>query len=157
MLNLIRNYWKQLPDFSLSHILLRIPLAVVFIQQGFNKLPFDPAVGEGFGLPALVWWVVIYGELAAGVGLLVGAVTTIHLIRDVPFVAELGDLITRMSGITMCCITTGIIWVVTKPESLQQVILYDNFHVFLWAGGLYFALRGNWAVAVNKQLVAKKA
>jgi putative oxidoreductase len=157
MLNLIRNYWKQLPDFSLSHILLRIPLAVVFIQQGFNKLPFDPAVGEGFGLPALVWWVVIYGELAAGVGLLVGAVTTIHLIRDIPFVAELGDLITRMSGITMCCITTGIIWVVTKPESLQQVILYDNFHVFLWAGGLYFALRGNWAVAVNKQLVAKKA
>jgi putative oxidoreductase len=157
MINLIRNYWKQLPDFSLSHILLRIPLAVVFIQQGFNKLPFDPAVGEGFGLPALVWWVVIYGELAAGVGLLVGAVTTIHLIRDIPFVAELGDLITRMSGITMCCITTGIIWVVTKPESLQQVILYDNFHVFLWAGGLYFALRGNWAVAVNKQLVAKKA
>lgn len=157
MLNLIRNYWKQLPDFSLSHILLRIPLAVVFIQQGFNKLPFDPAVGEGFGLPALVWWVVIYGELGAGIGLLVGAVTTIHLIRDIPFVAEVGDLITRMSGITMCCITTGIIWVVTKPESLQQVILYDNFHVFLWAGGLYFALRGNWAVAVNKQLVAKKA
>jgi putative oxidoreductase len=157
MLNLIRNYWKQLPDFSLSHILLRIPLAIVFIQQGFNKLPFDPAVGEGFGLPALVWWVVIYGELGAGIGLLVGAVTTIHLIRDIPFVAEVGDLITRMSGITMCCITTGIIWVVTKPESLQQVILYDNFHVFLWAGGLYFALRGNWAVAVNKQLVAKKA
>lgn len=157
MLSLIRNYWKQLPDFSLSHILLRIPLAVVFIQQGFNKLPFDPAVGEGFGLPSLVWWVVTYGEIAAGVGLLVGAVTTIHLIRDIPLVAELGDLVTRMSGITMCCITTGIIWVVTKPESLQQVILYDNFHVFLWAGGLYFALRGNWAVAINKQLGSKSA
>ena len=45
--------------------------------------------------------------------------------------AILGDLITRFSGITMCCITTGVIWVVTKPESLLDVILHDNFHLFL--------------------------
>ena len=69
MLVNIRNYWNLLPDFSLSHILLRIPLALIFIQQGLSKMPFDPAGGEAFGLPGLVWWVVVFGEVAAGVGL----------------------------------------------------------------------------------------
>lgn len=147
----IQNYWKVLPDFSWSSLLLRVPLAVVFIQQGFHKLPYDPTGGEAFGLPGLVWWVVIYGEIAAGIGLLVGGLTSIFGISQIKFIAELGDLITRFSGITMCCITTGVIWVVTKPSSLWDVVLNDNFHLFLWAGGLYFALRGNWAVAVTKR------
>ena len=71
-----KNYWQQLPDISLSHILLRIPLAVMFINQGLSKFPFDPAVGQGMGLPALVWWFVCYGEVAAGLGLLVGGLVT---------------------------------------------------------------------------------
>ena len=147
----IQSYWKILPDFSWSSLLLRVPLAVVFIQQGLVKLPFDPTGGEVFGLPGLVWWVVIYGEIAAGIGLLVGGMTTVFGINQIKFVAEFGDLITRFSGITMCCITTGVIWVVTKPSSLWDVVLYDNFHLFLWAGGLYFALRGNWAVAMSRR------
>ena len=36
---------------------------------------------------------------------------------------------------------TGVIWV-GQPESFMDVILYDNLHVLLWVGGLYFALRG---------------
>ena len=54
----------------------------------------------------------------------------------------IGDLITRFSGFTIGCITTGVIWI-TKPESFMDVILYDNLHVFLWVGGLFFALRGS--------------
>ena len=38
---------------------------------------------------------------------------------------------------------TGVIWI-GQPTSLMDVILYDNLHVFLWFGGLFFALRGNW-------------
>jgi putative oxidoreductase len=149
----LKNYWEQLPDFSFSHILLRIPLAIVFIQQGFSKFPFDPSTGAAFGLPPLVWWFVCYGEIAAGVGLLLGALTTIPRLKDIPVVAELGDLVTRFSGITMCCVITGVIWVVVKPESLMQFILHDNLHLFLWVGGLYFGLRGNWAVAVQKKTI----
>lgn len=150
----LKSYWKYLPDFSWSHMLLRIPLAVVFITQGLNKLPFDPAVGAAFGIPKLVWWVVTFGEIAAGAGLLLGGLASFKSISKIPFVAELGDLITRISGITICSISTGIIWIVTKPESLTSVILHDNLHVFLWVGGLYFALRGNWVVAttMKKQL-----
>ena len=37
---------------------------------------------------------------------------------------------------------TGVIWI-GEPESIMDVILYDNLHVLLWVGALYFALRGN--------------
>jgi putative oxidoreductase len=147
----LRNYWNSLPDFSLSHLLLRIPLAVMFIEQGLSKFPFDPAVGLGMGIPALVWWFVCYGEVAAGVGLLVGGLTTLPRIRDISTVAIAGDMLTRFSGIVMCCVITGVIWTVLKPESLITFILSDYMHLSLWAGGLYFGLRGNWAVAVDKK------
>lgn len=147
----IKSYWQKLPDFSLSHLLLRIPLAVLFIEQGLSKFPFDPAMGLGMGIPALVWWFVCYGEVAAGVGLLVGGLATIPRIKDIPLVAVTGDMLTRFSGIVMCCVITGVIWTVIKPESIVTFILTDYMHFSLWAGGLYFALRGNWAVAVDKK------
>ena len=127
---------SKIPDFCLSHWLLRVPLDVVFIQQGLSKLPFSVDDAEAFELPALVWWFVTYGELGAGLGLLAGG-----LLLAKPLKA-LADVITRFSGITICCIMTGVIWI-GQPESLTDVILYDNLHVFLWVGGLFFALRGN--------------
>ena len=47
----LKNYWDTLPDLNLSHVLLRLPLAIVFLQQGLSKFPVDPAVGAAFGLP----------------------------------------------------------------------------------------------------------
>jgi putative oxidoreductase len=147
----LKNYWVALPDFSMSHVLLRIPLAIVFIQQGLSKFPVDASMGAAFGLSYLVWWFVCFGEVAAGIGLLVGAMATLPRAREIPVLAELGDFVTRFSGITMCCVVTGVIWVVIKPDDLVQFILNDNLHLFLWVGGLYFGLRGNWAVAIQKQ------
>ena len=152
MKNIIKDYWRRLPDLSLSHILLRIPLAILFIEQGLSKFPFDPAVGQGMGINALVWWFVCYGEIAAGIGLLVGGLATIPRIRDNAIVAVAGDMLTRFSGIVMACVITGVIWTVIKPESLWTFILTDYMHFSLWAGGLYFGLRGNWAVAVDKKV-----
>lgn len=149
--HILEKYWQLLPDLSWSHLLLRIPLAVVFIQQGLNKLPFDPIVGQAFGLPPLVWWFVAHGELASGIGLLVGGIAGLKQLASWPLVAALGDLLTRFSGIVMCCVVTGVIWVVVKPDSLSSIILNDPLHLFLWVGGLYFALRGNWAVAIEKK------
>ena len=128
----------RIPEFCMSHWLIRIPLAIVFLQQGTSKLPFDPEDGAAFDLPALVWWFVVYGEIGAGIGLLVGGLVLIKAL------SELNDIITRFSGIVVCSIMTGVIWV-GKPESLIDVLLHDNLHVFLWLGGLFFALRGNHA------------
>lgn len=155
MKSLMANYWKMLPDISLSHLLLRIPLAVVFITQGLSKFPFDPAAGAAFGINALVWWFVCYGEVAAGLGLLVGGLATMPKVKDNALISVLGDMLTRFSGIVMCCVITGVIWVVLKPESIWTFILTDNLHLSLWAGGLYFALRGNFAVVITKSIPAE--
>ena len=117
--------------------MLRVPLAVVFIQQGLSKFPVTIEDAEAFELPFLVWWVVSYGELGAGLGLLIGGIMVARTLLP-----EWGDLLTRFSGITICSIATGVIWI-AEPESFIDVLLYDNLHVFLWVGGLFFALRGN--------------
>ena len=130
---------NKIPEFCMSHWLLRIPLAIVFLQQGISKLPFSIEDAEAFDLPGLVWWFVIYGEIGAGAGLLVGGVlATWKSFKDY------GDILTRFCGITICSIMTGVIWT-GQPDSFWDVILYDNFHVLLWVGGLFFALRGNRA------------
>ena len=59
------------------------------------------------------------------------------------FLKSLGVII-GFSGIVLCCIMTGVIWI-GEPASIMDVIMYDNLHVFLWVGALFFALRGNRA------------
>jgi len=133
---MIKKIVQKIPEFCMSHWLFRIPLAIVFLQQGLSKLPFSVEDAEAFELPGLVWWFVIYGEIGAGLGLLVGGAVIWKKFK------EINDIITRFSGITICSIMTGVIWV-GQPDSFMDVLLYDNLHVLLWVGGLYFALRGN--------------
>ena len=133
---MLKKIVHKIPEFCMSHWLFRIPLAIVFLQQGLSKLPFSIEDAEAFELPSLVWWFVIYGEIGAGLGLLVGGAVIWQKFK------EINDIITRFSGITICSIMTGVIWV-GQPDSFMDVLLYDNLHVLLWVGGLYFALRGN--------------
>ena len=51
----LKNYLVALPDFSMSHVLLRIPWADIFIQQELSKFPVGASTGAAFGLPYLVW------------------------------------------------------------------------------------------------------
>ena len=136
---------KQIPDFCLSHWLLRIPLAIVFLQQGISKLPFSLDDADSWELPYLVWWFVVYGEIGAGFGLIFSGIMVSKIAGDYIWdfwIQDLGDLLTRFCGIVMCCIVTGVIWI-SEPASFWDVILYDNLHVFLWVGELFFALRGS--------------
>ena len=115
--------------------LLRIPLAIVFLQQGLSKLPISVDDAASFELPMLVWVFVVLGEIGAGLGLIVGG-----LIQKLW--TTIADMITRFSGFVVGSIMTGVIWI-GQPENLIDVLLYDNLHVFLWFGGLFFALKGN--------------
>ena len=138
---LLNNSLKNIPEFCLSHWLLRIPLAVIFIQQGLMKFPLDFSDAQSYGLSYLTWWFVAYGELGAGLGLVFGGVLNLKFFKTFEVI---GDLITRFSGFTIGCITTGVIWI-GEPESFIDILLYDNLHVLLWVGGLFFALRGSKA------------
>jgi putative oxidoreductase len=135
---MIKTITNNIPEFCMSHWLIRIPLIVVFLQQGFDKWPIDAETAAAFELTLLVWAFVVLGEIGAGIGLIVGGL--LDYTKGV--FKELGDLITRFSGITITGIMTGVIWL-SEPTSFTDVILYDNFHVLLWVGGMYFALRGN--------------
>tara|TARA_B100000927_G_C16460120_1_gene467521 strand:- start:64 stop:507 length:444 start_codon:yes stop_codon:yes gene_type:complete len=120
--------------------LLRIPLSVMFLQQGLSKFPVNEVTAEAFGLPFIVWWFVAYGEVGSAIGLIVGGVFGIIFTKGI--ISSLADLLTRFSGITMTCVVTGVIWIM-MPSSFMDVILKDYLHVSLYVGGLYFALRGN--------------
>ena len=120
--------------------LLRIPLSVMFLQQGLSKFPVNEVTAEAFGLPYIVWWFVAYGEVGSAVGLIVGGILGILFSKGI--ISDLADLLTRFSGITMTCVVTGVIWIM-MPNSFMDVILKDYLHVSLYVGGLYFALRGN--------------
>jgi len=120
--------------------LLRIPLSVMFLQQGLSKFPVNEVTAEAFGLPFIVWWFVAYGEVGSAIGLIVGGIFGIIFTKGI--VSSLADLLTRFSGITMTCVVTGVIWIM-MPSSFMDVILKDYLHVSLYVGGLYFALRGN--------------
>ncbi len=133
---MIKNFVNKIPEFCMTHWLLRLPLIVVFLQQGMDKWPID-VNDSPVELTLLVWSVVVLGELGAALGLVVGGVIGLQ-----KRIKELGDMITRFSGITIASIMTGVIWT-GEPESFTDVILYDHFHVLLWVGGMYFALRGN--------------
>ena len=120
--------------------LLRIPLSVMFLQQGLSKFPVNEITAEAFGLPFIVWWFVAYGEVGSAIGLIVGGIFGIIFTKGI--ISSLADLLTRVSGITMTCVVTGVIWIM-MPSSFMDVILTDYLHVSLYVGGLYFALRGN--------------
>ena len=127
----------RFPEFCKSHWLLRIPLIIVFLQQGLSKIPVSSADADSFGLPILLWFFVAWGELFAGFGLLVGGLLRVKFLWP-----SIGDLITRFSGVVIAGIMTGVI-LILEPPSIQYVMLHDTFHVILYFGGLFFALRGN--------------
>ena len=52
--------------------LLRIPLSVLFLQQGLDKIPIDSETASSFGLSFLVWFFVVFGEIGAGLGFIMG-------------------------------------------------------------------------------------
>ena len=131
----LEQYLKKIPEFKGANWLIRVPLGIVFILQGLQKLPVDPSDAEAFGLPMSVWFFVAWGELFAGIGLLVGGLTI--ALKD-----GVGDMLTRFSGIVICGIMTGVI-LIGEPESIMYVILYEHLHLMLYTGGLFFALRGN--------------
>ena len=120
--------------------LLRIPLSILFLQQGFDKIPIDSETASSFELSFLVWIFVVFGEIGAGLGLILGGLA--GLIFTSGTLSNISDILTRFSGITMTCIMTGIIWL-SMPDSIFEVLTDDYIHVSLYVGGLYFALRGN--------------
>ena len=130
----VEKITRQLPEFQGSNWLLRIPFAIIFIQQGLSKMPVTAADAEVYNLPMSIWFFVAWGELFAGFGLLVGGLLRVKFLWP-----SIGDLITRFSGVVIAGIMTGVI-LILEPPSIQYIMLHDTFHVILYFGGLFLSL-----------------
>ena len=130
------NFKFEIPKVPapIAQFFLRVPVSILFLQQGFSKLPITDE--NPYGLPSVVWWFVTLGEIGSGIGIILGG------IMGFKYLTGLGDLVTRFSGITMACIITGVIWI-SYPPDLMTVLFYDYLHVSLYFVGIYFALAGN--------------
>lgn len=120
-----------LPRASYAHWLLRLPLAGVLLQYGFGKFPLDEAEAAGFGLPLALWALAAVGEIGAGLLLILGG-----LLRG-----GAGDLLTRLAGAGTAVIVAGVVYVAYWAPPLD-LLMFNQFHILLLCGGLYFALAG---------------
>jgi len=136
----LQKILDKLPDFKGSNWLIRVPLSIIFLQQGLDKIPIDPSMAETYGLPLIIWYFVILSELTAGIGIIFGGI-----LKSIGFLPFLGDFVTRFSGVTIVSIICGVL-IISNPDSMIDILFYDHIHVMLFSGGLYFALRGNRAI-----------
>ena len=121
-----------LPRAAFAHWLLRLPLAGVLLQYGIGKFPLSEAEAAGFGVPLALWALAGAGEIGAALLLILGG-----LLRG-----GAGDLMSRMAGAGAAVIVAGVVYVADWAPPLD-LLMFNQFHLLLLAGGLSFALAGN--------------
>ncbi|MEM0989500.1 MAG: hypothetical protein AAGK00_11505 [Pseudomonadota bacterium] len=125
---------QELPAVYSAHWLLRLPLAAIILLQGYDKVPLSADDAAAFGVPVLLWAMAAFGEILAGLLLIAGAFVRTWI----------GDLMTRAAGAMIAAIVAGVL-VTVYWQPLIDMVLYQQFHMLLLVGGLFFALRGNKA------------
>lgn len=123
---------RTLPRLSFAHWLIRLPLAGVLLQYGFNKFPISSAEAAGFGVPVALWTLAALGEIAVGILLIVGGVLR----------GGLGDMATRLAGAGAALIVLGVLYVAYWAPPLD-LLMFNQFHILMLANGLYLALAGS--------------
>ncbi|MFL2699962.1 MAG: DoxX family protein [Gammaproteobacteria bacterium] len=126
------------PLLGITPWLLRLSLGVAFFLHGLGKLPLPPQrmvvafESRGMPIPDILASAVSIGEMAAGIGIILGGFFSNHI----------GNLITRLSGGAVCVIMIGAFYLV-HSEWFITTKLFQTEQIFLFTLGLYFAIRGN--------------
>lgn len=109
------------------HWLIRLSLAATFIAHGIPKFPPDGLVQ--MGLPLIVGWAVAFGEVGAGIALIVGAFTD--------------ERLTRLGGLLVVVIMIGAIVLVHAKNGWLVQNSGMEFQALMLAAGMYFLTKGN--------------
>ena len=141
--DLLEKLARPLKDYS--SCLLRIGLGISFFLHGFGKIPIqqgfiDWLASKGLPFAELTAFLVAWGEMLAGIGILIGGLIGL----SIPIV---GNIITRLSGGAVMVIMIGALllahsnWGIFFGE--RGSILFASEQLFLLLLGTYFAIKGN--------------
>ena len=120
---------KRLPTIRIADWFLRIPLAVILIQQGLYKLPGFVDQAEGWNLSPFVFGLAAFAEVAGGAAILLGGLKRNNWMTD---------LLTRLGGLAVSIVVAGVIVMIYFGPFVNW-----QLQGMLLAGGLFFLLRGN--------------
>ncbi len=128
-----------------SSCLLRIGLGASFFLHGYGKIPIqqgfiDWLASKGIPFADLTAFLVAWGEMLSGIGILIGGLIGLRL-------PTIGNIITRLSGGAVMIIMIGALllahsdWAIFIGE--RGSILFASEQLFLLLLGTYFAIKGN--------------
>ena len=136
------------PLLNIAPWLPRLALGIAFFFHGYGKLPAPFMMDEqhrmvtwfeSIFIPMPELWVnlVILGEMAAGIGIILGGVVGL-------FASQLGHLLTRLSGLLVVIIMTCALYIAHSDwfTSLSTKFVTSE-QMFLLVLGIFFAIRGN--------------
>ena len=115
----------------------KIRLGVSFILHGLGKFPLPPEKmvpwfqGMGIAAPEIVASLVAIGEVGAGAAVIIGG-----------FLGRAGHLVTRLGGGAVVVIMIGAFYLAHSDWFITQK-LFMSEQIFIFALGLYFAIKGN--------------
>ena len=141
--DLLEKLARPLKDYS--SCLLRIGLGVSFFLHGYGKVPIqqgfiDWLASKGIPYAELTAFLVAWGEMLSGIGILIGGLIGLSL-------PTIGNIITRLSGGAVMVIMIGALllahsdWAIFIGE--RGSILFASEQLFLLLLGTYFAIKGN--------------
>ena len=122
----------------ISFIIIRLTLGVGFFLHGFGKLPLPPeklsSWFESMGMfaPELTATLVAIGEVAGGIGIIVGG-----LIKG-----KFGDLLTRLSASAIFIIMIGAFYI-AHPDWFINEKLFMSEQIYIFALSIFFLINGN--------------
>ena len=135
------------PLLNIVPWLPRLALGIAFFFHGYGKLPAPFMMDEqhrmvtwfdSIFIPMPELWVnlVILGEMAAGIGIILGGVVGL-------FASQLGHLLTRLSGLLVVIIMTCALYIAHSDwfTSLSTKFVTSE-QMFLLVLGIFFAIRG---------------
>ena len=143
----ITNFFDRIaaPLNGIADWLLRLGLGIAFFLHGYGKLPIsDGFIGyldsKGVPLAEAAAYLVAWGEILAGLGIIVGGILAKPMV-------QLGHLVTRMSGGAIGVIMIFALLIAHSDWGIffgeRGSVLFASEQLFLLLLGTFYAIKGN--------------
>tara|TARA_B100001173_G_scaffold29742_1_gene23213 strand:+ start:115 stop:561 length:447 start_codon:yes stop_codon:yes gene_type:complete len=147
MMKQINSFLNRLfsPLYNYAHFLLRVTLGISFFLHGYGKFKIIDGftsflVSQGILYPKLMTYLVAWGEMLAGISIIIGGL----LIKSLPV---LSNFLTRLSGAGVLVIMVCALIIAHSDWSIfigeRGKVLFASEQLFLLSIGLYFFIKGN--------------